>query len=341
MRKRLIILGVLLLVAAAIWLLRPRPHFESAWIGDRTVTLWSRLAVVREPVTTLRFGEKVEILEHKNGHALVRNATGVSGWVETKQLLSAQLWELRTKIDTDAAARPVQARGRTRAAANVRVEPRRDAARVYQFFPDTPLDFLARAVVELPSAPAADPPPAGDAAQDSPPEPTAGPRRDEWWLVRARIDEPGGATVSVTGWVLSNLLTFTPPEPLVDYGAALHFTAWFELGSITDTDGPRSRYLAVGHRSGDSPLCDFTLLRLYTWSLSRKRYETAYVEGGLCGKLPVLVSSPTAPDAPKSPQTLPVFFVRFENLSPTGRDQRSYTVRGNLIRRDRAPAPAR
>ena len=42
--------------------------------------------------------------------------------------------------------------------------------------------------------------------------------------------------------------------------------------------------------------CDFTMLRVYTWGAARKRYETAYVESNLCGRLPIrITSSPQGP----------------------------------------------
>jgi hypothetical protein len=33
------------------------------------------------------------------------------------------------------------------------------------------------------------------------------------------------------------------------------------------------------------------MLRVYTWGTVRKRYETAYVESDLCGRLPIYISS--------------------------------------------------
>jgi hypothetical protein len=39
------------------------------------------------------------------------------------------------------------------------------------------------------------------------------------------------------------------------------------------------------------------MLRVYTWSTARKRYETAYIESDLCGHLPIEVSqSPSGPE---------------------------------------------
>lgn len=341
MRTRLLALVVVLLVAAGLWFFRPRTTLETAWVGERNATVWNRLAVVRDPLTSLRYGERIEILERKNDYALVRTASRIEGWVAQRALVTPDAWRQREILIQQAAARPVQSRGQTRAIANVRLEPRRDASRIFQFPSDTPVEFLARTTVEAPSQPA-DSPAAGDAPSEAPApaESTNQPRRDEWWFIRAKVSEAGSKEpLPIAGWVLSTLLQTNPPAPLVDYSAGLRFVAWFELGSTPESDGPRPRYVAFGLRPGDNPLCDFTLLRVFNWSLSRKRYETAYVESALCGKLPVTTSSVPRPPSRWAPPATDYSF-RFENLSPSGKQQRNYSTRGNLVRHDRSsPLP--
>jgi hypothetical protein len=34
-------------------------------------------------------------------------------------------------------------------------------------------------------------------------------------------------------------------------------------------------------------MCDFTGLRVFTWGAKRQRYETAYIENNLCGRMPI------------------------------------------------------
>jgi hypothetical protein len=50
------------------------------------------------------------------------------------------------------------------------------------------------------------------------------------------------------------------------------------------------QYLVAGSRGEEGQPCDFTLLRVYTWDDPRQRYETAFLESDLCGKLPIHVS---------------------------------------------------
>jgi len=62
------------------------------------------------------------------------------------------------------------------------------------------------------------------------------------------------------------------------------------------------------------------LLRVYTWGEKRKEYETAYVEGNLCGKLPIRVQQ-TA-DGPE---------FRFADANSTG--ERVYVMHQTVVRR--------
>jgi hypothetical protein len=64
------------------------------------------------------------------------------------------------------------------------------------------------------------------------------------------------------------------------------------LNRVPDGSGGESpQYLVAGSRGGEGRDCDFTMLRVYTWGAKRKRYETAYVESDLCGRLPIQVST--------------------------------------------------
>ena len=68
--------------------------------------------------------------------------------------------------------------------------------------------------------------------------------------------------------------------------------AWFELNRVPDGSGGEApQYLVAGSHGGEGGPCDFTMLRVYTWGKARKRYETAYVESDLCGRLPIRISS--------------------------------------------------
>ncbi len=86
----------------------------------------------------------------------------------------------------------------------------------------------------------------------------------------------------------------------------------------------RPEYLVAGNRQRDAA-CDFTLLRVYTWSSVRNRYETAFMDSRVCGKLPVQVT----------PAKLPTddAYFSFDNLGAAGMDKRTYRMRLTTVRR--------
>ncbi|HEY2646514.1 MAG TPA: hypothetical protein VGI34_06055, partial [Candidatus Acidoferrales bacterium] len=98
----------------------------------------------------------------------------------------------------------------------------------------------------------------------------------------------------VAGWVLARFIELDLPDPVKDYASSadLHVVAWFELNRVPDGSGGQApQYLVAGSRGAEGGPCDFTMLRVYTWGTARKRYETAYVESDLCGRLPIHVST--------------------------------------------------
>ena len=138
----------------------------------------------------------------------------------------------------------------------------------------------------------------------------------------------------VAGWVLARFVELDLPDPVKDYASSadLHVVAWFELNRVADGSGGEApQYLVAGSRGGEGSACDFTMLRVYTWSTARKRYETAYVESDLCGRLPIRISS----DA-KGPE------FKFPDVDEGGAD-RKYVMSQTSVRRikDAASKPPR
>jgi hypothetical protein len=330
MRRALIAVVLLSVVAAVMYSFHRRgaAHLPEVYAGERHVTLWSSTAQVREPLMTLNYGERLQVLARAGDQAQVRTAQGVTGWVENRNLMDAGLWDRVGELLAQARTMPVQARGHTKVLSNLRVEPGRDAARVLQLGRDVPVEFLARRVVEAPAAP----------NEKASAEEPAEEKHEDWWLVRADVKDAGQAA----GWVLGRFISLDLPGPLPDVvsSAGLHVVGWFELNRIVDAvRGEKPQYVVVGARGGESKDCDFTLLRVYTWGAARKRYETAYVESDLCGKLPVRVT-PAA-------QTGGDASFRFTAVEKNGEGERIYRMHQTIVRRvrngetSRAPAKGR
>ena len=266
MRKLLIGFMVLLVIGTALYFRfrAPRGPIEVAYAGNRTVAIWSTTAQVREIVATASFGDRLDVLKRSQDQARVRTANGTVGWVDQTDLLSADVWQRAKELESKTATAPVEARGHTHAISNLRVEAGRDSPRIRQLAKAVAVDLFERKVAEAPPTPGAV---QKDTSSDSTPDADTAPapvKKEDWWLVRAHT--PDQTTVS--GWVLGRFIDLDVPQPLPDYASAagVHVVAWFELNHIADANrGMRPQYLLLGNRGPEGQLCDFTIMRVFTW----------------------------------------------------------------------------
>jgi hypothetical protein len=268
----------------AYWLIWPRRAVLGvSYVNGRNATLWSTTAQVREATATLAFGDRLEILDRDGGFAEVRTAKGQDGWVDMRSLVRSDEWEQAMALLAKAKQMPVEAQGHTKVVSNLRTEPKRQAERVLQLSRDVPVDFLQRQVADVPIIKSDDTDDEDDVAE---------PRKEDWWLVRAKPRDQG----EIAGWVLGRFLTVDLPSPLPDYvsGAGIHPVAWFVLEQVPDSSGGvLPEYLVLGTHGNEGLDCDFTVLRVYSPLKKRAGYGTAYVESNVCGHLPLQLVAAT------------------------------------------------
>lgn len=325
---RNLLLGLVLAAAATAGVgCGPERALEDAYAGERTLTVWSRLSQVREPVATLRYGDRISILERRGDNVRVRTANGAVGWLDARRLISADLWDRVVQIRQKAQGMIPQATGTTKVATNLRAEPGRTAPRIYQLGADVSLEVVARAVAEwTPPAETKPAPDKGD-SNDKDQEADAAPekRREDWLLVRGKSEHGD----EVAGWAIGRFLAMNYPQALRDHAGTLRFVAWFALAKAMAADGPKPTWLAAGVEGPEGQPCDFTLLRVYTWNAMRKRYETAYVESNFCARWPILAKPEPQPGGEAA--------FRFTAMGRSGVEPREYRLKQNVIRRLRAP----
>jgi hypothetical protein len=321
---------VLILAALVYWKLHPgSPKVISVgYVGDRDVILWNTLAQVRESVGEVHYGDRVEVVRVEGTAVQVRTPSGTIGWMrDSRQIMDSDLWGKSASLLERARTLPVQARGRTKTVSNVRVEPGRDGKRIFQFARGTRVLILKRAVSDVSQGPeensqeeksstadeekskqedwllvlrAIDSPGNGEGIPSSGNAPaevkratgdavSGGPV-----VTQSGPSEVGGLAGPVAGWVLARFVELDLPGPVRDLAssAGLRVVGWFELNHVPDgSGGAVPQYLVAGSHGGEGQVCDFTMLRVYTWGTARKRYETAFVESDLCGSLPIHISS--------------------------------------------------
>jgi len=84
----------------------------------------------------------------RNEFVKVKTSDGLVGWVDAHQLMDPQLWQRSIVLLKKVQDLPVQARGRTKVATNLRVEPGRTEARLYQFGRGIPVEVVGRATAD-------------------------------------------------------------------------------------------------------------------------------------------------------------------------------------------------
>src|SRR5467141_303434 len=338
-RKLLIAVPLLCLVGLLAWSFRPKHEtLGEAFVSERSVTLWGRVAQVREPLGMLHYGERFSIIARRNDNVEVRTATGAVGWVDARNLMDPVLWQRSIKLLNQIRAMPVQARGRTKVSTNLRVEPGRTAPRLYQFGRGVPVEIVGRATADWVQS---------TEEKDSSGE-LAETKKEDWFLVRGMATrppgetagraaeantttQPGDQTVPISGWVIGRFIELDLPDAVREAAASANVRplAWFELNRVSDPSGDKPQYLVAAARGPEGQACDFSALRVYTWYPKKSRYETAFIENNLCGQLPVRVG--------KGPKDEPEF--RFRVLDGKKED-RVYHLIQTVVRRIREPNEA-
>jgi len=338
-RRLALAIPLLLGVVLVAWWVRPRNKVAGeGYISERNVTVYNSLAQVREPLATLHYGDRVEILLRKGEQVKVRSNPGTVGWLEARFLMEPALWQRSAQLLAQAHNMPVQARGRTKVSSNVRVDPGRTAPRLYQFGRGVVLDILGRSVGEVVSSPEE----VAAASKDSRTES----RKEDWFLVRgvaanglAAKSEAGKThegvsaagesdeSVPIAGWIIARFVELDLPEPVRDSATAagLRVMAWFELNRVPDPPGEKSQFLIAGTHGGEGQPCDFTQIRVFTWGRKRSRYETAFVERNFCGKVPIRVGKAVGGEP------------EFRFFEDGAKQERVYQLKQTVVRRVREP----
>jgi SH3-like domain-containing protein len=340
-RKLLVAIPLLIVVVIAAWIVRPKHEYiGEAYVSTRSTALLSSVAQVRQEVGELHYGEHVEVLAKRNEFVKIRTTAGTIGWVDAHQLMDPQLWQRSILLLKNAQGLPTQARGRTKVATNLRVEPGRSEARLYQFGRGIPVEVVGRATADWVQV--------SDEKDTAIPQET---KREDWFLVRGEATRPPGETtartgsaipstttapgdgsVPIAGWVVARFVELDVPDAVREGASSANVrpVAWFELNRVPDESGEKPQYMLAAVRGPEGQACDFTNLRVFTWNKKKTRYETAFIESNLCGALPIRLT--------KGPKGEPEF--RFKAMDGD-RGERAYRLIQTVVRRVREAEAAK
>jgi hypothetical protein len=309
---------------------------DIAYVSGVQANLRDRVAAVYEKAGVVKNGERVEVLDHDRHFVKVRTATGATGWMEQRFLVSQQIFDRIQKLTADHQKDPVQAQGATRNDTNLHVEPGRDTEHLYQISSGEKLSLLQRGTAEKAGAfvAAHSGAPSGNAqgnSQNNPqnnekkqPVPVVPvPIKEDWWLVRD--------SHSRVGWVLGRMIDLDVPLEVAQYAEGQRIVAFFVLNEVQDEDKKVAQYLTVLTEPKDGLPFDFNQIRVFTWNVKRHRYETAYRER-MAGVLPVTVAQENF----DKEGLLPTFVVRVKDDNGNV-SERKYKLNTPMVRRVYAP----
>jgi hypothetical protein len=358
-----LVLSFLVLISGCA---RVRPeHHETVYVWTRQMYLRDRVAAVSNRVGEVTNAEPLEVLEHGRRFLRVKTPKNEIGWIPERAVIDAKTYDAFVTLAEQHKKDPVVATGTLRDDIYLHVSPGRETDRFYLLAGNIKVQMLVRASVAKSGAPspvAALPheeaakgkgpmpvsverarTPSTDSPATEPAPPVA---LEDWWLIR---DSAGRA-----GWILGNRVDVDVPDDVAQYAEGQRIIGAYVIAKVHDdeastADHEVSEYVtALAPPKAGLPF-DFDQIRVFTWSLKRHRYETAFRIHPIQGFLPVHIGS-----EPDKDGTEPTFSFQISSspdlaidpgsgiAHPVAPRTISYAMRDTQVRRigpDIAPIP--
>jgi hypothetical protein len=296
---------------------------DTVYVSARQMYLHDRVAAVSNRVAEVVNGQQLEVLEHGRRFLKVKTQKNEIGWIEERAVIDAQSYQAFAQLADAHKQDPVVATGVLRDDVYLHVLPGRETERFFLLPGNAKVQLLVRASVPKAGAPGSvrpkpvEPKPTQTTQPTPPapaiPKPAAKPASvppaealtippipmEDWWLIR---DGQGHA-----GWLLAGKVDVDVPDEIAQYAEGQRIVGAYVLTKVYDDEATTSDHQVPEFVTVLSPNqaglpFDFDQVRVFTWSLKRHRYETAFRLHPIQGYLPVKVSTQTVKDA-----SVPVF----------------------------------
>jgi len=306
------------------------PVLGIAYVGPVSLNLRQDMAAKSPGVTEVKHGDQLDIIDVRRRLVRVRTVNGAEGWVDANLLLSAQQMDELRELAESSQKLPSQGVATVFEPLNMHTEPNRPSPSFHQIPEGGAVEVLAHRItprsaarprgaalvksaaplkaskpkapkksaylLPLPAAPAPPAnwekisrPRASDLPDYAPPEAAPVPL-DDWDLVRTKD--------GTVGWVLARNLYMSVPDDVAQYAEGKRITAYLALGDVHDGDEVKHNWLWT---TADSTLktAEFDSFRVFVWSKSRHRYETAFIERNVTGFYPIELADVNASELVK------------------------------------------
>lgn len=343
-----------------------RENREMVYVSARQMYLHDRVAAVSNRVGEVTNGQPLQVLEHGRRFLRVKTEKNEIGWIEERAVIDAAEYKAFQDLAAQHKQDPVVATGAVRDDIYLHVSPGRNSDHFYLLPENDKIQLLVRASVpklapgDRPPAKTevATPPQPQKTATSPPAKPAAPPSApsvepeqpeipmEDWWLIRD--------TQGRVGWLLGGRVDVDVPDEVGQYAEGQRIVGAYVLTHVTDAEAGVPNHQVPEYVTALSPPksglpFDFDQIRVFTWSVKRHRYETAFRVHPIQGFLPVKVWT-----EPTNNGTEPVFSFRISGSpdisidpdtgisKPLNPRTITYAMRDNLVKRigpDMAPIP--
>jgi Bacterial SH3 domain len=142
----LLVLAALLYISGCKSQSQGPPPIAEAYVGPVTLSIRQDLSLKSPVTTTAKHGDRLDVLQMRRRFVKVRTSDGVTGWVDSRQLISTEQMQALRRMAEDAAKMPVQGRATVFEALNIHSEPVRTSPSFAQLPEGGSVDVLAHRI---------------------------------------------------------------------------------------------------------------------------------------------------------------------------------------------------